>query len=100
MVKTESNNDTTTDRYLSFVGLDCDAKARELVAALREAMGRDGRADPFWDYFQAKLNGTKGPAHDELYHLHCHLNDLRDLLDRWDEPDLAQLLETLEVECC
>ncbi len=100
MLKTESNNDRTTDRYLSFVGLDCDAKAGALVAALCEAIGRDGRADPFWDYFQAKLNGTKGPAHDELYHLHCHLNDLRDLLERWDEPDLAELLETLEVECC
>jgi hypothetical protein len=99
-VNPESNDAPNPDRYLSFVGLDCDAKARALVEALREAMGRDGRTDPFWDYFQAKLNGTKGPAHDELYHLHCHLNDLRDLLGRWDEPDLAGLLETLEVECC
>ncbi|WP_295446588.1 N(2)-fixation sustaining protein CowN [uncultured Thiodictyon sp.] len=96
----ESNDGATTDRYRSFVGLDCDAKARELVEALREAMGRDDRADPFWDYFQAKLNGTKGPTYDELYHLHCHLNDLRDLLERWDEASLAALLEDLEVNCC
>jgi len=99
-LKAQFNDRPTTDRYRTFVGLDCDTKAGELVAALRERMGTQGRQDPFWDYFEAKLNGTKGPAHDELYHLHCHLNDLRDLLERWDEPDLAALLETLEVECC
>ncbi len=88
------------DRYVSFVGLDCDTKARRLVEGLRLTMGRGGRADPFWDYFAAKLDGTRGPAHDELYHIHSHLNDLRDLLDRWGEADLAILLEALEVECC
>jgi hypothetical protein len=96
----ESNEDLGLDRYVSFIGLDCDAKAQALVGTLREAMGRPGRQDRFWDYFQAKLDGSKGAVHDELYLIHCHLNDLRDLLDRWGEPDLATLLETLEVECC
>ncbi|HYN77298.1 MAG TPA: N(2)-fixation sustaining protein CowN, partial [Lamprocystis sp. (in: g-proteobacteria)] len=82
------------------LGLDCDAKARQLADTLRAAMGRDDRSDAFWDYFAAKLNGTQGPAHDTLYHIHCHLNDLRDLLERWEEVDLAALLETLEIECC
>ena len=96
----ESHEGPATDRYLSFAGLDCDAKARELVAGLRQAMSQGGRRqDPFWNYFEAKLNGTKGPIHDELYHLHCHLNDLRDLIERSDEPELAILLETLEIEC-
>jgi hypothetical protein len=87
------------DRYISFIGLDCDAKAHRLVEALRQ-VHHDGRRDPFWDYFQAKLDGRHGPAHDELYHIHCHLNDLRDLLERWEAPALAVLLESLEVECC
>lgn len=97
---TEATDDPVTDRYVSFLGLDCDAKARQMVETLREAMTRDGRTDAFWGYFESKLNGTKGPAHDELYHIHCHLNDLRDLLERLDEPGLAEVLETLEVECC
>jgi hypothetical protein len=97
---TESTNGPVTDRYLSFIGLDCDAKARRMAEALRLAMTKDGRDDRFWDYFAAKLRGETGPAHDALYHIHCHLNDLRDMLERWDEPDLAGLLETLEVECC
>ncbi len=92
--------ETQQDRYISFIGLDCDAKAGEIVVGLRLAMTRDGRDDPFWSYFAAKLDGTKGPAHDALYHIHSNLNDLRDLLERWDETELARLLETLEVECC
>lgn len=98
---TELTDHHATDRYVSFLGLDCDTKARQLVDTLRQAMTRDGRQDPFWDYFAAKLNGTQGPTHhDALYHIHCHLNDLRDLFERWDEADLAAMLESLEIECC
>lgn len=92
--------ETTLDRYISFIGLDCDAKAREMVRRLRLAMAGEGRRDPFWDYFQSKLDGDRGPAHDELYHVHSHLNDLRDLVERWGEEELAVLLEDLETECC
>ena len=88
------------DRYLSFVGLDCDAKAAQIVADLQGAMATPGRQDPFWDYFAAKLAGERGPSHDALYHIHCHLNDLRDLLERWQEADLVALLDALETECC
>ena len=97
---TESTTEPVTDRYLSFLGLDCDARARQLAEALRAAMSQGGREDPFWLYFAAKLDGAQGPAHDALYHIHCHLNDLRDLLERWEQPDLEILLETLELECC
>ena len=97
---TDTSTDAPKDRYISFVGLDCDAKAQKIVEALRQSMARDGRHDPFWDYFSAKLDGKRGPAHDELYHVHANLNDLRDLLDRWGETDLALLLESLEIECC
>jgi Uma2 family endonuclease len=45
------------------VAVDCDAKARALVDALRQ-LHRDGRTDPFWEYFQAKLDGDL--ALDEL----------------------------------
>jgi N(2)-fixation sustaining protein CowN len=98
---TEPTDSPTLDRYVSFLGLDCDAKSQQFVDILRTAMARDGRQDPFWDYFAAKLDGTQGPTHhDALYHIHCHLNDLRDLLERWDEADLTPMLESLEIECC
>jgi hypothetical protein len=97
---TETANEPTPDRYVTFIGMDCDGKARQFIAGLRQSMDADGRDDPFWPYFAAKLDGTNGPAHDELYHIHCHLNDLRDLVDRWDESALGVLLENLETECC
>jgi hypothetical protein len=88
------------DRYISFRGIDCDGNAERFVAALRAAM-RDGeRDDPFWNYFEAKLDGRSGPQHDALYHIHCHLNPLRELLERWDESSLEAMLEQLESECC
>lgn len=97
---TAANPAPTLDRYVSFLGLDCDAKAAALIGGLRTAMTAPGRADPFWDYFAAKLDGRRGPRHDALYFVHCHLNDLRDLSDRWGLAHLIELIENLEVECC
>lgn len=88
------------DRYVSFIGLDCDAKAEALVAGLRAAMAGADRSDPFWDYFAAKLDGRRGPRHDALYQVHCHLNDLRELAGRWDQAALIDLIDNLEVDCC
>ena len=95
----QSTMNPAPDRYVTFIGLDCDAKAHAIVERLR-ACAAAGREDPFWTYFAGKLDGRRGPAHDELYHIHCHLNDLRDLLERWRDAELSDLLEALEVECC
>jgi hypothetical protein len=97
---TDSSLSADLDRYVSFIGLDCDGKAERFATALREALDGTDAVDPFWVYFRAKLDGERGPAHDALYHIHCHLNDLRDLLARADQPALIPLLETLEHECC
>lgn len=88
------------DRYISFRDIDCDGNAERFVTALAIAMRADDRDDPFWSYLEAKLEGRNGPRHDALYHIHCHLNPLRELLERWDEPELKAMLEALEVECC
>jgi hypothetical protein len=88
------------DRYISFIGLDCDGKAERFATALREALDTGADADPFWTYFRAKLDGERGPAHDALYHIHANLNPVRDMLLRAEREDLVELLETLEHECC
>jgi hypothetical protein len=97
---TAANPIAIRDRYVSFIGLDCDAKAAALVGGLCAAMTAPGRADPFWDYFAAKVDGRRGPRHDALYLIHCHLNDLRDLADRWGLAHMIELIDHLEVECC
>ncbi|TVQ87876.1 MAG: N(2)-fixation sustaining protein CowN [Chromatiaceae bacterium] len=91
--------DPQPDRYVSFVGIACDARAQHLVDGLRAAAAT-AAADPFWDYFADKLAGRRGPQHDALYHIHSHLNDLRELAARWERADLADLVEALEVDCC
>jgi hypothetical protein len=97
---TNADQPQPLDRYVSFLGLDCDRKAERFVATLREALEHGETTDPFWTYFRAKLDGERGPAHDALYHVHCHINDLRDLLARAERPDLDELLEALEHDCC
>ena len=62
------------DRYISFRDIDCDGNAERFVTALGTAMRAGERDDPFWSYFEAKLEGRNGPKHDALYHIHCHLN--------------------------
>lgn len=94
------NQPLQNDRYLSFIGLNCDQRAERFIEDLRGLMCEPDRTDPFWTYLAAKLDGEKGPAHDELYHIHCHLNDIRDLLDRLDAPELIAELDVLETECC
>jgi hypothetical protein len=101
---TQAQASVGLDRYVSFIGLDCDGKAERFVAALRESLGDGTHADPFWLYFRAKLDGERGPAHDALYHIHANLNPLRDMLDRAldgiDHATLIELLDALEHECC
>ncbi|MFB1486654.1 MULTISPECIES: N(2)-fixation sustaining protein CowN [unclassified Thiocapsa] len=94
------NQSLENDRYLSFIGLNCDQRAVRFIGDLRELMREPDRTDPFWTYLAAKLDGERGPAHDELYHIHCHLNDIRDLLDRLGAPELIAELDVLETECC
>jgi hypothetical protein len=97
---THSHKPAGLDRYISFIGLDCDGKAERFAAAMREALDTGTDPDPFWTYFRAKLDGERGPAHDALYHIHANLNPVRDMLLRAEREDLVELLETLEHECC
>lgn len=91
---------TEPDRYVSFVGLDCDGKARRMVAMLRPYMDDPAKSNAFWQLFAKKLNPQSGPRHDELFLIHAHLNTLRDQLEAADDIAALVLLDQIEVECC
>lgn len=95
MMKTES-----PDRYISFVGLDCDGQARRLIAMLRPYMDDPARCNAFWELFARKLNPDCGPHHDELFLIHAHLNILRDQLELHEDHAALALLDKIEHECC
>lgn len=88
------------DRYVSFVGLDCDGQAKRLVALLRPYMDEPDKCNAFWELFARKLNPESGPRHDELFLIHAHLNILRDQLELHEDHAALALLDKIEHECC
>lgn len=88
------------DRYVSFVGLDCDGQARRLFAMLRKYMEQPALSNPFWQRLAQKLAPTQGPRHDELFLIHAHINTLREQLEQHDDAEALALLEQIEHECC
>ena len=90
----------TANRYVSFQGMDCDGKARRLMAALDEQLALPGRNNAFWDYFAKKRAGGSGPKPDDLFLIHCHVNQIRELFELANDDVLLQLLDQVEEECC
>ncbi|MDQ7990423.1 MAG: N(2)-fixation sustaining protein CowN [Candidatus Dactylopiibacterium sp.] len=88
------------DRYVSFLGLDCNGQARRLVAMLRPYMAPDAEPNAFWQLFARKLDPQGGPRHDELFLIHAHINILRDQLEAADHLEALLLLDQIEQECC
>ena len=88
------------NRYVSFEGLDCDGKARRLMAALDAQLAMPGRSNAFWDYFAKKRAGGSGPKPDDLFLIHCHVNQIRELFELANDDVLLQLLDQVEEECC
>ena len=89
-----------TDRYISFDGIDCAGNARRLMELIERNMPADGAGRSFWQYFMAKRQPRSGPAPDDLFLIHAHINQIRELFeDCGDEAALALLLQ-VEEECC
>jgi len=88
------------DRYVSFVGLDCNGQAKRLIALLRPYMDDPLKSNAFWALFARKLAPESGPRHDELFLIHAHINILRDQLEAHEDEAALQLLDQIEQECC
>jgi len=96
----QANHRNTTDRYVSFEGIDCDGNARELMAHIERLLDLPGRSNAFWEYFMKKRAGGSGPKPDDLFLLHSNINQVRELLETWDDAAAMALLTRLEEECC
>jgi len=88
------------DRYVSFKDIDCDGNARRVMACIDRHLAVEGRTTVFWDYFQKKRQGGSGPKPDDLFMIHCHINQVRELFETWQDREALQLLDVLEEECC
>ncbi len=93
-------NCTKPDRYVSFKDIDCDGNARRVMAFIDSHLAVPERVTTFWDYFRKKRAGGSGPRPDDLFLIHCHINQVRELFETWNDHEALQLLELLEDECC
>lgn len=88
------------DRYISFDGIDCSGNARRVMTMIECNMAESGKSSPFWEYFMAKRKPGSGPAPDDLFLVHCHLNQIRELFEERGDEEALALLALLEEECC
>lgn len=88
------------DRYVSFIGLDCDAKAERMMQHLRRHIDNPAHSNAFWAYFKKKAAGGSGARPDNLFLIHCHLNQIRELFEERQDDEALELLERIEAECC
>ncbi len=89
-----------TDRYVSFIGIDCVGNARMVMEHIDRHLAIPGRETAFWNYFNKKRIGGLGPRPDDLFLIHTHLTQIRELFETWEDEEALTLLFRLEEECC
>ena len=88
------------DRYVSFNGIDCNGNASRIMALIERNMAESEKSGPFWEYFMAKRKPRSGPPPDDLFLVHCHLNQIREFFEERADAEALALLSQLEEECC
>jgi hypothetical protein len=89
-----------TDRYVSFSGIDCDGNARRVMEFIQRNLAAAPQSKPFWDYFMGKRTPPSGPAPDDLFLVHCHINQIRELFEECADAEALAFLLRVEEECC
>jgi hypothetical protein len=88
---------STSDRYLSFKGIDFDGQASRMIE--RITLHTKGGDDPFWAYFFQRRNATTGMRYDDQLLLSSFVNQVRELLEARDDALGLEWLDQLENEC-
>jgi len=94
------------DRYVSFVGIEGDKNARELMVMLRRHIDDPHKTNRYWELFKDKLERVGKPEQnggrclDELYLIHAYINNIRELFEEYDDVPALALLEQIETESC
>ena len=97
---------TTSDRYVTFINIDCAGNSRRLMELLRRHIDDPARSNPFWEKFKEKLalvglpqeNG--GRSLDELFLIHTYINNLYEIFEEFEDEEALRLLQQIERECC
>jgi hypothetical protein len=94
------------DRYVSFVGIEGDKNAQQLMDILLQHIDNPLKSNRFWEIFKGKLavvgkpELNSGRCLDELYLIHAYINNIRELFELYDDQSALELLERIEKESC
>jgi hypothetical protein len=97
---------TKTDRYVSFVGIEGDKNSRDLMVMLSRHIDDPHKTNRFWELFKDKLERVGKPDQnggrclDELYLIHAYINNIREMFEEYDDVPALALLEQIEMENC
>ncbi|WP_128292876.1 N(2)-fixation sustaining protein CowN [Afifella aestuarii] len=86
------------DRYVSFLGLDCDAKAEAMMGMLSGAMRTS--SSQWVGYFEQKLAENQKMGRDSLYFVGSQVNALSAFFEEEGDEAALSLLAELEDKCC
>ena len=76
-----------------------------MIGLLLRHLEKEG-SNPFWDKFKQKLAKTGGEQQpfqsrtDELFLVHCYINNIRELFELHDDQTALGLLQQVEEESC
>lgn len=96
----------TTDRYVTFKGIDSDGNARIVVKMLLRYIDSPSVSNAFWEKFKDKLASIKdadsggGRRLDELFLIHSYINNIRELFEQHDDQQALAMLDLVESESC
>jgi N(2)-fixation sustaining protein CowN len=96
----------TTDRYVTFKGIEGDDNAKRVVALLLQHIDDPAKGNAFWDKFKEKLASISKPDPniarrlDELFLVHSYINNIRELFEEYEDHAALALLQQVEEESC
>jgi N(2)-fixation sustaining protein CowN len=96
----------STDRYVTFKGIDGEGNAKKVVAMLRRYIDDPQKTNLFWEKFKEKLALAENPdlnsgrRLDELFLVHSYINNIRELFEEHRDEAALALLEQVEEESC
>ena len=96
----QTDRGNETDRYISFEGIDCNGNATRVMELIERNLAAAPQSAPFWEYFMAKRKPRSGPPPDDLFLVHCHINQIRELFEERADAEALAFLLRVEEECC
>lgn len=90
----------TSDRYVSFQGIDCDGKAQRLLGYIKQYIAESPYPSPWIDYFRTKLANQQTLGQDDLYFVGSQINSIYALFEEYNNEKALALLKQVEEDCC